>query len=77
MSPGPTSRRWRSPCSQEATDVRGAYWFRNVDGTSGISFELYDTGGSARAVLSDPPQVPPDPPVKLVGVEPCTVEAGT
>jgi len=63
------------PAVRQRPGLQGAYWFRSLDGSSGISFELYDTEEAAQAIAATPPQVPPDGPVKFVGIEVSTVEA--
>lgn len=62
------------PAVKERPGLQGAYWFRSLDRSSGMSFELYDTEEAAQAIAANPPQVPPDGPVKFADMGVYTVE---
>ncbi len=63
------------PMAKKRAGFQGGYWLRSLDGSTGLSVELYDTEESARAVADTAPQMPPDAPVQLESVEVYSVEA--
>jgi hypothetical protein len=57
------------PMSRQRQGFTGGYWLRSLDGTHGMSIELYESEAAALAIADQAAQAPPNTPVTLDGFE--------
>jgi quinol monooxygenase YgiN len=57
------------PMSRQRQGFTGGYWLRALDGTHGMSIELYESEAAAQAIADSAAQAPPNTPVTLDGFE--------
>ena len=57
------------PMSSQRQGFTGGYWLRSLDGTHGMSIELYESEAAALVVADTAASAPPNAPVTLDSFE--------